>query len=80
MPEPTWAEWTPPYATHVKGRFAFDDFDEEGRPREAIVRAECDKCGEKFERRCTSGLFRQHIARFAIQHLHRNPLEEPARK
>jgi hypothetical protein len=70
-----WLEYSPAWAPHVKGRFQERDVDEDGLPDEAPVEARCETCGATFKRRCSSGLMRQHIAKFALVHLHRGPLD-----
>ncbi len=80
MPEPKWIEFRPEWAKHVVGEYSERTADEQGIPEEQLYRAKCTTCGESYgPLKCSSGLVRQHIARFALLHLHRDPLA-PIRK
>lgn len=68
-------EWSPQFAPHVQGYYYERTLGEDGLPEESEVGAKCTTCGETFQRKCSSGLFREWIARFARVHLHRSPLE-----
>lgn len=70
-------EWMPAWAPHVRGYYYDRPLDEDGIPEDAEVGATCETCKAVFKRRCASGMMRQHIARFAMAHLHRGPLEGP---
>ncbi|MGA7120384.1 MAG: hypothetical protein WBY94_09820 [Polyangiaceae bacterium] len=70
-------EWSPNYAPHVKGHYEDREIGPDGEPEEAEVGAECGICGAAFKRKCKSGLMREWISRFAIAHLHRDPLSTP---
>lgn len=69
-----WVEWSPQSAPHVKGRYTRRTFDEDGQPEEQRWEARCETCGGSHQGGCMSGNVRSHIARFAAQHLHRDPL------
>ena len=62
-------EYSPRWAAHVRGWY-FDRVIEDGEPQEARVGATCEVCGESFERKCKSGLMRNHVASFAMSHVH----------
>jgi len=71
-----WEPWSPAYAPHVLGRYTVREFDPEtGLAEEQQVEATCSRCHATFQRRCASGLVRDHIARFALVHTHRDPLQ-----
>lgn len=78
----TWTEVRPPAAPHVLGRFTRRTFDESGLPEEQTVEARCEHpgCGATFRRMCSSGLVQEHIARFAVVHLHRDVFYQRPRK
>lgn len=63
-------DYSPPWNPNVVGWHT--DRDEDG---EAEVGAQCTVCKNSFKRKCTSGLMRQHIAQFALAHVHRGPLD-----
>ena len=72
-----WVDFRPPWATHVHGRHTLREIDPEtGRPEEQYYEATCEKCGCRWgPLPCNTGQVRQHIAKFAIVHLHREPLD-----
>lgn len=66
--------WSPQWAQHVKGWYEERRVDPETmQPEETPCGATCDICGGTFRKMCLSGLFRQHIANFAVAHAHRDP-------
>lgn len=62
--------WSPAWAPHVNGSTKARD--EDG---EQVVQIACTKCGGNTRRRCSSGLWREKVQAFAMDHLHRDPLE-----
>jgi hypothetical protein len=58
-----------PWAAHVSGSFEPRTIDDTGLPEEASVEAVCTVCGATFQRKCSSGLMREHIKRFALVHM-----------
>jgi hypothetical protein len=77
--EPGLTEYRPRFAPHVVGTYG-SRFDEAGEPQEQRIRMECThrSCGEVQFRTCLSGQPRDHVTRFAILHLHRDPFDTPA--
>jgi hypothetical protein len=69
--------WGPAWAPHVQGSWEDRTLDEDGLPQEAHVEAACSECGATYQRTCTSGLMRDHIARFALVHVHRDSFTHP---
>lgn len=78
----TWVEVRPLASLHVVGRFTRRVVDDDGIPEEQHVIAHCTfaGCGATFERKCASGLVQEHIARFAVVHLHRDVFHMRPRK
>lgn len=75
MADPTWVEWTPEQAPHVRGRYTARVWDHETQlHEEQRVEATCtfDGCNGVFKRSCSSGRPRELIATFATVHLHRD--------
>ena len=72
----TWKDWTPEHAKHVIGRWTTRTFDDSGMPEEQRVECVCSwpGCGAVWKGSCSSGRVKEHVARFAHVHLHRNPL------
>jgi hypothetical protein len=73
-----WDEWRPTYAKHVLGKYTKPRRDPETlEPLEQVYVIECEQCAQRWgPLKCTTpGNVRNHIATFAIQHLHRNPLD-----
>lgn len=79
--EVQWEEWRPPFANHVLGRYTVRTNDPEtGMPNEQTYEIVCEHHGCALRwgpSKCSSGAVRQHIANFAINHLHRDPLDLP---
>jgi hypothetical protein len=77
-----WQEWRPPYASHVVGKFTRPRVDPETGQREIqTYTLQCETCNTLYgPLKCHTGLIRNHISTFAIQHLHRSPLEPPKKK
>jgi hypothetical protein len=72
-------EHRPDFAPHVVGRYEPRQFDQvDGRWEEQRIELECEVCGARTEKRCDSGRTREHVARFALGHLHRDPFGPPA--
>ncbi len=63
---PDWEEWSPPATPHVRGRY--ERFGP-GARHVRLVEATCCCCGATLRHACTTHQVRQHIARFAAQHL-----------
>lgn len=62
--------YSPPFAPHVKGRYARREWTD---PQAFDVR--CETCGESYgPAMCDSGRVRERIGKFAVGHLHRDPL------
>jgi hypothetical protein len=76
---PTWEEYSPASAPHVRGRFTAETFDEDGVREEQRVEARCGICETPFRRTCSSGLVREHIDRFAKVHTHDGKGASPRR-
>ena len=76
--ELTWKEYAPLYAPHVKGRYTERTYDQENgnKPEPQKVEVHCENCGKRYKAECLQGQPRQHIARFANIHLHRNPMNQ----
>jgi hypothetical protein len=71
-------EYRPDFAKHVVGTYGARVWDAEiGRYEEQRIDMTCEECGAAMRRTCDSGRVREHIARFAIQHLHKDPLRNP---
>jgi len=68
-----WSEWIPPNAPHVIGKYSDRTYGPNG-PDPQKVKVDCRTCGEHWETDCDSGRVKEHISRFASQHLHRDPL------
>jgi hypothetical protein len=72
-------EFRPDFAPHVVGRFEPRRFDLVDMAwDEQRIELECERCGSKMEKRCASGRPREHVARFALGHLHRDPFASSA--
>lgn len=67
-------QYSPLYAPHVKGRYSRRVL-EDGVPQPQLVEATCEVCGAQYRNICRQGMPRQHISRFAGQHLHRHPMQ-----
>jgi len=66
-------EYRPAWAQHVRGEYTERDADSE-----QTYKVTCETCGESWgPAKCLSGRVRNHIATFAMHHLHRKPLMEP---
>jgi len=72
-------EYRPDMAPHVVGRYEPRVFDaEEGRWEEQVIELSCEHPACKavafpLRRKCDSGRVREHVARFALGHIHRDP-------
>lgn len=78
MKPEAWIEFAPRFAPHVKGEFTRRTFDPETRlPEPQKWRVRCAKCGASWQGECHSGQPKQHVNRFAVQHIHRDPLAAP---
>ena len=70
-----WIEFVPTFAPHVHGAFTRRVFDPETRlPEPQRWRVTCGQCGQSWQGECMSGQPKQHVNRFAVQHIHRDPL------
>lgn len=73
-------EWRPKWAgDHVRGRYPAPERDERGLLEPVLVEMDCGKCGAHHQVRCESGLYHDHISRFAHVHAHADELHEPRR-
>lgn len=72
-----WIEFRPKWCPHVRGEYTPRVYDPDaGQMQQQKWRATCEKCNEKWGPvLCDSGMVTQHIARFALAHLHRDPLD-----
>ena len=78
MPEAASLEYRPRWAPHVVGRYGEREHDREtGEPEPQRVRMECERCGDTHQVECRSGQPREHVAKFAILHLHRDAMKQP---
>ena len=83
MAEGRWKEkWIPPWAPHVVGEYDMPrEFREDGLPEAQWVEMTCThaECASRpkphYRVPCTSGNVRQHVARFALVHMHKDPFE-----
>jgi hypothetical protein len=72
-------EYRPRWAPHVRGTFPPREVDPETRqPEPVLVRMRCEwpDCRGYHQIVCTSGLMREHVARFALGHVHRDVFRE----
>lgn len=89
--KPVWDEWRPPFAQHVLGKYERRTVNDDGTADEQRVVVVCEQCkarcrcckgvcscGAEFRTVCTTGSTRTHVSRFAVLHLHRDPLRAPA--
>jgi hypothetical protein len=76
MSEPI--EYRPSFAPHVVGRYGARVWDAGlGRFEEQRIDMTCETCAATMRRTCDSGRVREHVQRFGLQHLHRDPLRNP---
>lgn len=75
-PEKKKLEYSPKWCPHVKGTYE-REVDEEGKPVPTWVTMSCGKCGDVYRMRCDSGAPTQWILKFAVQHVHRDVLNDP---
>jgi len=67
--------YRPDFAPHVMGEIEPRSWDQEdGRWEDQRVEARCEKCGATLRAVCRSGKPRQWVVKFALVHLHRDPL------
>jgi hypothetical protein len=66
--------YSPIWAPHVRGEWTERTYDEDGLPEEQSVTIVCGECKGVHRMKCTSGLAREHVQRFARAHLHRDPM------
>lgn len=72
-----WTNWTPHWVgPHVEGRYTDRTFDQ-GMPEPQEIECICHKCVARWKGQCLTGNVRGHIARFASQHTHEDPLKAP---
>ncbi len=77
-PEPRWKEWRPKFAKHVLGMYLPRTYDRDAKmPDSQKWRVICEQCGQRFQGECMTGAVRGHISRFAVQHVHVDPLAAP---
>jgi hypothetical protein len=77
MPAPKRVDWSPQFAPHVKGWYDERQYDDDGLPETQAWGARCDQCRHEHRGACDSGQVRKHIQRFALAHLHADPLAAP---
>jgi hypothetical protein len=71
-------EYRPPFAEHVVGSYPERRWDPQANGwEEQKIAIRCETCGESTQRACSSGMAREHVSRFAILHLHRDPFSPP---
>lgn len=79
MSERQWVTYVLPWARHVEGRHTVRTFDEAGVPEEQLYEVRCAVCMARWGPvKCNTGMVRHHIAKFALTHLHRKPLDPAA--
>jgi hypothetical protein len=67
----TWETFRPRWAPNVRGEHTV-------RGPSQVWKVTCETCGETFgPLRCDSGMVRNHIAKFAVAHVHKDPLAPP---
>lgn len=69
--------WRPPSAPHVVGTWTPRSLDDKGFPIPQRVECRCERCGQTWGTLCGSGLVRAHVQRFALGHLHADPMARP---
>ncbi len=69
-----WESWSPQNVPHVSGRYERRRWDASGLPLPQRVECECSVCRDRYVTQCTTGQVRVHISRFAMAHLHADPL------
>lgn len=68
-------EYRPAFASHVVGVISPRVWDaEEQTFEEQTIKMTCEKCSQTMKRVCTSGRALEHVARFALGHMHRDVL------
>ena len=78
---PAETEFRPQWAPHVVGTFAPPEFDRvRGVYEDLKVKLYCESCGGRAVATCNSGQPREHVNKFALVHLHRDPLKVPPPK
>ncbi len=71
-----WEDFRPQFAPHVLGRYEQRQY-EDGMPLTQHWTALCERCGAAHQGACDSGQVRKHIQRFALVHLHADPMTAP---
>lgn len=78
MPDVEREAWSPQWAPHVKGWYEVRQYDADtGFGETQAWGAHCDTCGDNWQGSCDSGQVRKHIQKFALVHLHKDPLGAP---
>lgn len=72
-----WEDYRPAFALHILGRYEQRQFDEDGLPETQHWTAYCEKCNTAHQGACDSGQVKKHIQRFAVVHMHADPLAAP---
>lgn len=67
--------YSPLWAPHVTSDFPHKTVDEDGRVEPMKVNMRCSLCGESFQYTCDSGAPQQHVQKFGLLHLHRDPFK-----
>ena len=73
-PQPERTHWSPQFAPHIKGWYDARTYTPEGMPETQAWGAHCDVCQTDHRGACDSGQVRKHIQRFALVHLHGDPM------
>lgn len=69
-------EYRPNWAKHCIGIYQPRSFDPEtGELEEQKIELTCEKCGTVAKATCKRGNPREHVAHFAIAHLHKDPFK-----
>lgn len=79
-----WIQWSPPWATHVKGEYTERVRGDDGRCEPQKVRMTCTftnpegvVCGATWQTTCASGNVCSHINNFAKAHAHQDFANPP---
>jgi hypothetical protein len=78
-----WVEYVPRWArdkqggSHIQARYTAVRVEDGGRVPQ-MVEASCQVCGGRYRNECRQGRPRQHVGKFAQQHLHADVRNKPA--
>lgn len=74
-PKKDWVgTFSPPWASHVQGKWTAREHNDQGLPLPQDVYVRCSKCDQDYRTTCTTGSVKTHVLRFAWLHLHRDPM------